>query len=628
MLDVTPANLRREVQAAEDFRDEHIKMLEGMVESYTGLAYDAQDESNAPENHAYEYISLTMPRVIYDNPRVKVKSRKAVSSEQLRELEGLLEALDMAFQAGMVDPVQGIKDQGLLEAEVERLKTLKNTPKAMEHVLNRWSYETNIRKSFQRAYAGMAFAYEVMMTRQEPDPGHDPRDYNVPHSPKAYVIGADRFFFDPLCVIYGEARYAGHKWFRDKDDLLREARENNKAGWNVKAIRDLAEESAKSTRDIKNAPAVDRSEFCGYEIWVPEANDLSEWKVEHPGPDEGFNGSIFTIAYSRAEGRDKASFIREPRPYYGPTWGPYAVFGAYVVPGHPYPLAPLAATWAQQKELNAIAKAMNRSARNYKRMIYADRDQAKIIKSGEHDFVYGVDMLETVEPKSVEVGGVTRQQVEQFTIQRDRIDRVSGISDPQRGNISKDDTTATEIAVVDDATNVRLAGVKQAFEDAAIQVYRTASWYFWNDERSRQALGDEAAADLDMLEPVFYGGPEGDMEFDDLELEFEPFSAERTNQAVLQRNANLLAQFVVNTAPLIPASPHIDWKKVYGAVGDAYNQRDFGDVLSIDKIQEALALQQPAQPSGGLGKPQSQSAPQETEARSRGQTNQPVRGNA
>ena len=70
MLDVTPENLYDEIQSAEAFRDEHLEYFDDLVEQFIGPAYRGSTgtDNYLPENHVYEYLSLTVPRLIYDNP--------------------------------------------------------------------------------------------------------------------------------------------------------------------------------------------------------------------------------------------------------------------------------------------------------------------------------------------------------------------------------------------------------------------------------------------------------------------------------------------------------------------------------------------------------------------------------
>lgn len=62
MLDTTPANLYQEVQAAERFRDSHLTHYRDLLSEYVGPAGPDGDRAGlTPDNHVYEYLSLTIP---------------------------------------------------------------------------------------------------------------------------------------------------------------------------------------------------------------------------------------------------------------------------------------------------------------------------------------------------------------------------------------------------------------------------------------------------------------------------------------------------------------------------------------------------------------------------------------
>ena len=63
MLDVSPSNLYSEIQAAERFRDSHLEHYRDVINEYVGPAGPNGDRGEtAPDNHVYEYLSLTIPR--------------------------------------------------------------------------------------------------------------------------------------------------------------------------------------------------------------------------------------------------------------------------------------------------------------------------------------------------------------------------------------------------------------------------------------------------------------------------------------------------------------------------------------------------------------------------------------
>jgi glycosidase len=69
-----------EVKAAIEYRNRHLKSLNDQVQRFHGPHYKKDTytvgEDYAPENTYYEYVSLMIPKLIFDNPRVQVNSRK------------------------------------------------------------------------------------------------------------------------------------------------------------------------------------------------------------------------------------------------------------------------------------------------------------------------------------------------------------------------------------------------------------------------------------------------------------------------------------------------------------------------------------------------------------------------
>ena len=79
MLTTDPSKLMMEIEAAIRYRDTRISQLDDQVRNFTGPAYaenDSHSDGYSPENTYYEYISLMIPRLVFDNPRVQVQSRR------------------------------------------------------------------------------------------------------------------------------------------------------------------------------------------------------------------------------------------------------------------------------------------------------------------------------------------------------------------------------------------------------------------------------------------------------------------------------------------------------------------------------------------------------------------------
>jgi hypothetical protein len=306
MLDLTPGALWAEIQAAERFRDLHLESVQKMVMEYCGEGYRTDWRGTFNENHFHESIRLTTARVIFDNPKVSVRTRRPGTQRQ--------------------------------------------TALAIKHAINRWTKDTQLRRLLKRIYVCQNFSFAAVQTVMEPHPWLDPRDASIPQWPMSYQIEPDRFFFDPLSTWFGSARYVGHKYIRDKDDILEEAR-NKDSGWNRDAVEAIAAgagvEELAERKDNERGSGIDRKELVCYEVWIPEK------AIKDPGA--GFHGSLYTLAAAPSnEGEDKVAYIREPRAYFGPRCGPYTLYGTYPVPGDPFPLSPFQAVYKQVRELNEI----------------------------------------------------------------------------------------------------------------------------------------------------------------------------------------------------------------------------------------------------------------------------------
>lgn len=580
MLDVSPSNLLEEVNAAKKLRDGRIKKFRDQKEHYHGPAYSGVGDEYYPENHYFEYVSLVVPKVIFDNPRVRVTTRRQGTQADVAE--------------------------------------------ALRHALNRWCKDLDLRKLLTATAVDMMFNWGVVLIRQAPDPGYRPGETDEEgepaeyRRPAVYRIDQKHFFIDPLAIDQDTARYFGHEIARDKDDILAEA-ERNPGDWNIEQVEDMGEDDRLDEfyrKPAQQSPA--RNSVRYYEVWVPE-HQLDD---EH-GPDQGFHGTIFTIAdVSMSTMGDSSDlkggykYLRKPKAYYGPKWGPYVMAGIYKVPGEQYPLSPLTAVEGQIEDLNVHVLAAQRAENAYKRFImYDQRDTktARAIKNNPTDYFIGVPDIDKQKVIQGEIGGSSDRQHLFISMKRDRLDRVSGLFDAQRGNVSGQGT-ATEVAVASEASSARMDFLKQQFTDFVQKILKTAAWYMYHDDRVVFPLGEDTAEELGMEptmgpdgqayppEPWFYGGSFDESSgatFDALELEIEPYSMERSSEGMLQRRTMEMFTLLTQTAPLIPQVPWVDWKELYDKIGEAMNMSDLGRLVNVDAALEAAQ----ADASMGQGQP-------------------------
>jgi hypothetical protein len=570
MLDTAFDAIRREVESAERFRDIHLSSLRTMVEKYHGPSY-RDDRTDAyvddPENFGHEYVSLVLPRIIHDVPKFRVRCADAM--------------LDIAVG------------------------------RRMQVALNRWARVTKIRRTLERIATDMMFSYGVALTVSEPRPEVRRIDGKEPYLPRIYRISPERFFIDPAASNPEDARYMGHCYAIDKDDLLSKASSDD--SWDYEAISELAVGTdLDEVRDDNGRDIEDRKELAVYEVWVPEVDQpLAETLDEVFGPGM-VNGTIYTFVKGRSRSSKWDGYIRKPVPYFGPRSGPYTVFGVYTVPDDPYPLSPLMAVQSQVVDLNAHLSSVRSSAAAYKRLIMVDARNHKLaqdIKDRPHDYILLSENLDKERVVNLEVGGITQQQVQYSQIAQDRLDRVSGIHDAMRGNITGS-ATATEVAVAESSATMRMAHLKRQFQESVDDLGRSVCWYMWHDDRVVIPLGKEGVSAFLESNPVFQGGVRSPG-WEDVEVSVDAYSMERVSESLVQKRAIELLQVTTNVAQGMVAMPFVKWREILSVIGDALNVPHLADLIdqnAIMQMQQAQAQptqapQAPQQRTNAMGEP-------------------------
>ena len=540
----TTENLLTEIDAAVTTRDAHLEHFQKMVQGYHGPFFNnrAATENYHAENHAYEYITLLLPEIAFQNPRVQVKTR--------------------------------------------RMGSQKDTAVAIRHGLNRWVRDTDFISVLQPVAVDVLFNYGVMMTTLEDNETvHIPGDQATPKWPQVVRIAQDRYLKDPGAQTPREERWRGHQWDRDREGLIAEAEAHPERGWDVEAIKGLGatadEKDLGHTMDKREVPF--RDQVMATEMWFPN-DEMPDGK----GPKQGFHGMIHTVAVGTAQGGKKRNIgtIREPRPFYGPRTGPYCEIGVYPVPGSNFKLSPLTATANQVEDLNRVVQFANESAAHYKRIILVGGDNpkvAQVIKDGKHDHVFAIPGIDKSKIIQVEIAGMSQHTAEYIGWLRDRVERVSGMSEAERGKVPSSGTaTASQIAA--NSGEKRKSMIRQAVHKGASQVLASVAWYLYYDDKVKFPLGEEAAAETGNIEPWFEGGDhdnDSGATFDDLSLEIEAGSMERADETSRQASVLRFAQFVAETAGLVAQTPYVPWDLVYQDVARSQgiaNGEDYVDM--------------------------------------------------
>jgi hypothetical protein len=550
--------IRDEIDRAEDFRNQHMTVPTELREWFTGRAYRDQWGEEQPENAVHAYISMVLPRIIHDNPKVRVRSA--------------------------------------------RPDTQRTACVAMQAAMNRWSRMTKARATLERIAVDMLLGWGVGLVVNEPKGAMRKWDADGPYLPRIYRIDPGRFFVDPAAQHLEECRYMGHVYITDKETLLRRAEVDET--WNREVIESLATNNGvDELRQDRDVP--ERRELAVYEIWVPELDPMAAELLDEVADESMFNGTIYTLAkyQSGSSGEISRQMVRQPMPYYGPATGPYVVFGAFTVPNDPYPLSPIVACRDQIRYCNDMAISQQENQKRYKRILVGDAKNPKFLQdvvNAPDLYVFAEAGLDARSLQPVEVGGSTNQHIQSVETAKERLDRALGMSDAMRGNIAGS-ASATEVAVAESASTMRIAHLKRNFQEACDTLFRSVAWYLWHDERITFAVGGEDTKNLGMVDPVFVGGLKVG-QWEDLQVDIDVYSMERVSEMLAQRRAVETMQVLTTAAQIMPATPFIKWKEVLSFLGDAQNvpqMQDFVDDSALQQMRQAVSA--PSPEGGGVG---------------------------
>lgn len=556
MLNVEPKNLLLEVEAAESWIRRHLTWREEQIAAYHGPFYlsGKGPEAGSPVNHAYEVLSWVVPQIIFDNPRVKISSRR-----------------------GSVAPID----------------------EAMQHATNATIIDQRLRELLIDLCIDQHFNYGVAKVGIEEFQSGRP-DFQLTTRPFAERLSPPDWFYDPAAYTRAQARFEGHRWAADLEDVKREAQENPTSGWRLDVLTSLAEGAGMDEYAFADRDIPDRGQVMFRDVWVPEIQ-LDPAK----GPEQGYHGTIFTVCEGMGD-----EFPRDPRSYFGPPSGPYALFGNLRVPDDAVPMGSLTAEEPITRELNLQASSMCRSARRYKRIAFVndtDEELPAKIEASEDGLVHAITGFLAEHVAEIEIGGVTQQQVAWYQFLKLLLDQLSGLSAAQRGEVTGD-ATATENAIADEASDVRLSFKKREFAEDTRELIEKESWFLWHTESAMVPLGAEAGKRFGYADPAFVGGPTPGMRFEDLEHEIEPYSMERSDQKTLQRQAMELFNMTLQLMEVIPTKPFVDWAKMLDVLGAAFNI-PLSEVISVEQAMQYGQAMMMLQTAGAGGAP-SESGPQ------------------
>ncbi len=567
MLSTEAKDLWEEIHHAEARRDAYLASFDEQIAQWHGDSYhgrsatvSGQTDRTSLEPFAHEYLTLTIPQLVPEKFRVS--------------LQTVLGAMQRDVAVGL------------------------------GYSIDRWIRISDFRHEMTLVALDMAFNYGVFLTVMEQRPGRSVEDAAMAVEglsrgddlvawPNVYRLPQRWFVMDTVAKDWRSARFMGHKIPVDLEDLQEMVRKaDDDEGWDRSAVGSLSAGSGMG--DMYDDDTNRREQVVIYEIWIPE--------IQQDGYEQadGYHGTIVTLAVAdRTRGDDGGGVvkIRKDRPYWGPRTGPYAVAGFMPVIDSVFPLSPLMAIDRQMRSLNELALSAHRNTRNYKRLVICSSDNPDLadrIRETGDMYVLDVPGFEKNDVVQIELGGITDQLIAQLQIERERLERLTGISEAQSGRPNPS-TTATADSIAVAASRRRVGWVRAQFQAAVKQALKTVLWYMLHDERFVMALGSEAfealrdagvPLDDNAAGVVFQGGDYADDPvaiedlIDDIEIEdIDDFSRPEH----LQR-AQTALQVLIAVAGAAVQYPMIDWKTVLRRIGTGIGYRDLHTMLDLEAL--------------------------------------------
>lgn len=499
-----------EIIEGEKRRDLHCDAVNSIVKRYASRHYagDGAGVQRQPENIGYAFIVNMLPQLAWDNPAAHVTGSRVPRARIIAQ--------------------------------------------AIEDALDSWLEREQFNETVAQAIAyDFLFFSGFCLTYLD----SDERWQKGAVMPKCKRIDFRDFVMDPLAPSFAEAKWMGHSFEVDLDELVDDPEAIPEEVAKLRPVPGMrSDENAKKYGFEKGDASDARKTVTLYSIWIRETNTIRTISCEQPAE------------------------VYPPITFYGPPEGPYTECMAHRVPNMPWPLSPLVAIEEQVRDLNLHATVLSRAARRRKKFAIVEannRDLADKVKTvAEGDIITAKNIRDSM--LEVEVGGPSGEMIQQIALLRDRVDRHLGLTETQRGSGGAFDT-ATEASIAAQASTNRIEFYKRQFRVFTRDVLKKIGWYLFNTEGIIIPIAQQDSYTGEVMQALFFGGPDPlDMgaQWDDFDLTIDVYSQERVDSRTLQMNMLQFIQALETIASLMPAMPWVKWINVLNALAEVYNIAD------------------------------------------------------
>lgn len=422
MIDDSAKNLSMEIEDSIKFREIHNRASADISRKFVGSHYRSDfDRSETLDNLVMAYFAWMLPELAYSHPACRVRTSRPVSQQQIADF--------------------------------------------IEMGLNIWLGKMDYGADDILVTMDMLTSFGVMMVSMQPmEHPTDGMGYNGGALiPSASHVPRDQFVMDGRCSHWTKARFLGHEYFRDFDWMHDNAKVR---GYSRKIIDQLEGSQENYNTDdgyqqgekpFKPATVPPRNQVRLVDLWIKE------------------RGKIYTMVMGA---RTALPMILREEDYDGPEDGPYTVYGAYQVPGDPYPISRIQAEWSAFKELNAQVEAVSEANKTYKRFAIVDAKETELKDAAMNVGNGAVAAVRNFNPQLIhemQLGGAHPEQLGYLNIIRERFTSGLGFGALQAGKA--EDVTATVGQIAQSNADGATAWVKECKYKATAMTMKKVMYY-------------------------------------------------------------------------------------------------------------------------------------------------------
>jgi hypothetical protein len=617
MFSTNPQRILEEIETSAKFRDDHIRMLDEIVAGYHGAAWKIGSQVNTPENYAFNWVATMGAKLAFSIPRTKVNAGNDPAS--IYESQGLERAANRWMRKS--DYGQTLARQVVDFGFAHGVTMVSPQMRPGEHDKDAPIYWPVI---------DVLDIRDVVWDR-------------LARTPDKIRFIARRVITDKEDLLKRAEDFHDEGWDKTAIETMQ-----------VDGVR---RDSTLGSGPMRGEVEYWECYIPEVEVELTE-DEAEDTQLAAKNGDKLYNGSIHCVAYvssGKAGGEaGVGASIRAPRAFFGPREGPFTIHGCYPVRNSTYPLSVVCANKEQTDVLNKQVCAGLEDADCYKHIVAydglsnADADALANSKNGDRVKVGGFDKNKVAD---LESGGMSEARMNMIEYLRLRADRNFGTSDSGRGMVSGRGT-ATENAIADSNSSTRTGFISNQFRNGVNKDIRKLCWYLRNDYRTSFLLDDGSLylGGYDKVKAVEYAAKRGvikpeiaekmaeiwkdkekilaaaqmeeqqaqqegrqprplppeiqqvlslmsdeRMPFEELDIEIEAYSMERTDEALQQRRLSEGGNMIINQMPLVPQFPFFDWKRWFDISGEALNLPSLGSLLNVDGMKQAQQQMQAMQ---------------------------------